>query len=161
MAVEIERKFLLASDAWREGARGQVFRQGYLCISQDATVRVRHAGTRAYLTIKGATAGMSRAEFEYDIPVADAEALLRDHCLKPLIEKTRYEVPFAGKTWTVDVFEGANAGLVVAEIELNHGDEQVTLPPWIGTEVTDDPRYRNSALVSEPMNGEGATGEGI
>lgn len=154
MALEIERKFLVASDAWRAGARGQKFRQGYLCMSQDATVRVRHAGDRAYLTIKGATAGMTRAEFEYDIPVADAEALLRDHCMKPLIEKTRYEVPFDGKTWTVDVFEGLNDGLIVAEIELAHGEEQITLPPWAGAEVTDDPRYRNSALVAEPMTGE-------
>lgn len=154
MAVEIERKFLVASDAWREGAQGQKFRQGYLCISRDATVRVRHAGERAYLTIKGATAGMSRAEFEYDIPVADAEAMLQDHCLKPLIEKTRYEVPYEGKVWTVDVFEGENAGLIVAEIELDHGEEDIPLPPWAGAEVTDDPRYRNSALVAAPMTGD-------
>lgn len=161
MAIEIERKFLVVSEAWREGAKGRRFRQGYLCVSADATVRVRHAEERAFLTVKGATAGMSRAEFEYDIPLADAEVLLRDHCLKPLIEKTRYEVPFDGKVWTVDVFEGANAGLVVAEIELSDDAEQISLPPWIGVEVTDDPRYRNSALVSEPMKGEGATGEGI
>lgn len=154
MAVEIERKFLVASDAWREGARGETFRQGYLCISQDATVRVRIAGERAYLTIKGATAGMSRAEFEYDIPVADAEAMLQDHCLKPLIEKTRYDVPYAGKVWTVDVFGGENAGLIVAEIELDHGEEDFSLPPWAGAEVTDDPRYRNSALVAAPMTGD-------
>ncbi|MEP9375259.1 CYTH domain-containing protein [Aquabacter sp. CN5-332] len=156
MPVEIERKFLVCSDAWREGAHGQRFSQGYLCISENATVRVRHAGARAFITVKGSTEGMSRAEFEYEIPVADADALLRDHCLKPLIEKTRYDVPFAGKTWTVDVFEAGNEGLVVAEIELSHDTEKVALPPWIGEEVTDDPRYRNSALVSEPMTGNGA-----
>ncbi|WP_127091929.1 CYTH domain-containing protein [Aquabacter cavernae] len=153
MAVEIERKFLVASDAWREGAKGQRFRQGYLCVSTDATVRVRHAGERAYLTVKGATSGISRAEFEYEIPPADAEVMLRDHCLKPLIEKTRYEVSFAGKLWTVDVFEGENDGLIVAEVELVHGAEVVDLPPWIGEEVTDDPRYRNSALISAPITG--------
>ncbi|MBA4790955.1 MAG: CYTH domain-containing protein [Rhizobiales bacterium] len=153
MAVEIERKFLVVSDSWREGARGRQFRQGYLCVAQDATVRIRHAGEQAYITVKGATSGMSRAEFEYEIPIADAEAMLRDHCLKPIIEKTRYEVVFGGKTWTVDVFEGENDGLIVAEIELAHGAEHVPLPPWVGEEVTDDPRYRNSSLISAPITG--------
>ncbi|MEW6254605.1 MAG: CYTH domain-containing protein [Pseudomonadota bacterium] len=153
MAVEIERKFLVVSDSWREGARGRRFRQGYLCVAADATVRVRHAEDRAFLTVKGATSGMSRAEFEYQIPPADAEVMLRDHCLKPLIEKVRYEVSFAGKLWTIDVFEGENDGLIVAEIELEHGIEDVPLPPWVGEEVTDDPRYRNSSLISAPMSG--------
>ncbi len=153
MPVEIERKFLVSSDAWREGARGQRFSQGYLSISKTSTVRVRRAGARAFITVKGSTAGLSRAEFEYEIPVEDADVLLRDHCLKPLIEKVRYDVPYGGKTWTVDVFEAANAGLIVAEVELAHAEEQVAMPPWAGEEVTDDPRYRNSSLVSEPMNG--------
>lgn len=155
MPVEIERKFLVESEAWREGAKGTAFRQGYLCISGLSTVRVRRAGDKAFLTVKGSTEGLSRAEFEYDIPVEDADILLRDHCLKPLIEKTRYEVPFAGKTWTVDVFEAENEGLILAEVELSHDDEKVELPPWAGAEVTDDPRYRNSSLVSEPMAGSG------
>ncbi|TCT08108.1 CYTH domain-containing protein [Aquabacter spiritensis] len=153
MPVEIERKYLVTSDAWREDMAGTPYRQGYMCVSELATVRVRQAGERAFLTIKGATAGLSRAEFEYEIPVPDAEIMLRDHCTKPLIEKTRYEVPFGGKIWTVDVFDAANAGLIVAEVELTHADEQVQIPPWAGREVTDDPRYRNSSLISDPMNG--------
>lgn len=154
MAVEIERKFLVTDDRWREGATGERYCQGYLCISADATVRVRLAGAVGFITVKGSTAGMSRAEFEYEIPAPDAEAMLRDHCAKPLIEKERFTLTFEGKTWTVDVFSAANQGLVVAEVELEDAEEQVPLPPWVGEEVTDDPRYRNSSLVSAPMTGE-------
>ena len=153
MPVEIERKFLVVSDAWRANALGERYSQGYLCISRDATVRIRIAGSRAFITVKGGTEGISRSEFEYPIPVAHAEEMLRDHCVKPLITKVRYAVPVAGKTWTVDVFEGDNAGLIVAEVELDHADEDVVLPAWAGLEVTDDPRYRNSALIAAPMNG--------
>ncbi len=151
MAVEVERKFLVTSDAWRGHATGARFSQGYLAIGDDSTVRIRLAGDKAFITVKGPTTGMSRPEFEYAIPVADAQVMLRDLCVRPLIEKTRYDVPFAGKTWSVDVFDAENAGLVVAEVELLHAEEQVELPPWVGEEVTDDPRYRNSALVSAPM----------
>lgn len=151
MAVEVERKFLVKSDSWREGARGCRIRQGYLCIGEDATVRIRSAGERAFITVKSKTEGISRAEFEYTIPSEDAARMLEDLCAKPIIEKVRYEVPFAGKTWTVDVFEADNTGLIVAEIELTGPDEQVELPPWVGEEVTYDPRYRNSALVSAPL----------
>lgn len=153
MPVEIERKFLVVSDTWRATAEGERYSQGYLCVSKDATVRIRIAGPRAFITVKGSTEGISRSEFEYLIPVPHAEDMLRDHCIKPLIDKVRYAVPFAGKTWTVDVFEGENAGLIVAEVELDSADEQVSLPDWIGREVTDDPRYRNSALIAAPMNG--------
>lgn len=155
MPVEIERKFLVTCDDWRTGATGRRFRQGYLSLAENATVRVRRAGEDAFLTIKGQTEGISRAEFEYPIPPAHADAMLAELCLKPIIQKVRYDVDFAGKRWTVDVFEAENAGLVVAEVELAHPDEPVTLPPWVGEEVTFDPRYRNSALVNAPM-GEGA-----
>ncbi|MDE1567909.1 CYTH domain-containing protein [Aquabacter sediminis] len=160
MPIEIERKFLVRDDRWREGASGERYCQGYLCISADATVRIRLAGRVGYITVKGSTEGMSRAEFEYEIPGPDAEAMLRDHCAKPLIEKERFTLDYQGKTWTVDVFAAANQGLVVAEVELEHAQEQVPLPPWVGEEVTDDPRYRNSALVSAPMNGEEAPPRG-
>ncbi len=151
MAVEVERKFLVTSDDWRAGAKGDRFSQGYLAIGDDSTVRIRLAGDKAFITVKGPTTGMSRPEFEYAIPVDDARTMLRDLCVQPLIEKTRYDVPFGGKLWSVDEFDGENAGLVVAEVELAHPEEQVPLPPWVGEEVTDDPRYRNSALVSAPM----------
>lgn len=151
MAVEIERKFLVLGDDWRRGAVGERYCQGYLCISSDTTVRIRRAGPVAYITVKGTSCGPSRPEYEYEIPVADADAMLRDHCCKPLIDKVRYTVPYGGKIWTIDVFEKLNDGLILAEVELNSEDEIICLPPWIGKEVTDDPRYRNSALVSAPL----------
>lgn len=151
MAVEVERKFLVTSEGWREGAKACPIRQGYLCLEADATVRVRMAGERAFITVKGKTAGMSRSEFEYAIPPADAQAMLDELCIRPLIEKVRYSVTHAGRLWTIDVFEAANAGLVMAEVELQSPDEVVELPSWVGEEVTYDPRYRNSALVSEPQ----------
>ncbi|MFG1463824.1 CYTH domain-containing protein [Xanthobacter sp. DSM 24535] len=153
MPVEVERKFLVTSDAWRQDARGALFSQGYLCIGPECTVRIRRAGDKAFITVKGRTEGMSRPEFEYEIPLDHAELMLAEQCMKPLIEKTRYELDFAGKLWTVDVFEAENKGLVLAEVELTDPQEQVDLPPWIGAEVTDDPRYRNSSLVNAPMTG--------
>jgi adenylate cyclase len=149
--VEIERKFLVVSDAWRSGRPGQRFCQGYLAGDQGVTVRVRRAGSKAYVTIKGKGDGLVRPEFEYEVPVGDAEAMLRGLCRRPLIEKTRHEVVHAGHLWQVDEFAGANKGLIVAEVELSHRDEVVELPNWAGAEVTFDPRYRNSALVAWPM----------
>lgn len=151
MAVEVERKFLVTSDGWRANANGSCFCQGYIDTSDDTTVRIRIAGERAFITVKGPSQGMSRAEFEYPIPLADAKVMLRDLCRQPLIEKMRYDVPYGGKLWSVDVFGAENSGLVVAEVELDHPAEHVPLPPWVGEEVTEDPRYRNSALVSAPM----------
>jgi len=150
MGMEIERKFLLRDDTWREEADpGTVFRQGYLGSDPERTVRVRLAGERAWLTIKGASHGARRAEFEYAIPVDDAQQLL-GLCLPTVIDKTRYRVTDAGHTWEVDVFAGANAPLVLAEVELTHDDEAVHLPAWIGDEVTGDPRYQNSQLSRQP-----------
>ncbi|QIF06236.1 CYTH domain-containing protein [Roseimicrobium sp. ORNL1] len=149
MGQEIERKFLVVGDSWREGAEGTLYRQGYLAKDKERTVRVRVAGTKAYLTIKGCTKGTSRAEYEYEIPLLDAEELL-DLCEGPLVEKTRHKIPHAGHTWEVDVFHGDNEGLIMAEVELKSEDEQVEMPGWAGKEVSDDSRYYNSSLSKKP-----------
>jgi CYTH domain-containing protein len=152
MKLEIERKFLLSSDAWRDGATGTLYRQGYLCTDPERTVRVRLGGDMAILAIKGAGDGLARPEFEYPLPPEEAAALLDGLCLQPLVEKYRYLVPFAGLTWEVDEFLGANAGLSLAEVELERVDQTVPLPPWIGLEVTGDPRYYNAWLVRHPFS---------
>jgi adenylate cyclase len=152
MGLEIERKFLVAGDSWRSRAdTGTPLAQGYLCSGQGRTVRVRLADDRAWLTIKGPTEGMTRQEFEYPIPAADAGEILA-LCEGTVIEKTRYRVPHAGCVWEVDVFAGANAPLVVAEVELAHAEQEVALPDWVGREVTDDVRYRNSSLAQRPFS---------
>lgn len=151
MAREIERKFLVDHDAWtHDPSQGTQYRQGYLSADPARVVRVRVAGAGAYLTIKGPTTGVTRAEFEYPIPVADAQLLLDTLCIRPLIEKTRYRVPFGGRMWEVDEFVGENAGLITAEVELDEATALVALPPWIGREVSDDPRYFNSNLAQHP-----------
>jgi CYTH domain-containing protein len=148
--TEIERKFLVASDAWRSGAVGQPYRQGYLSTDPDRTVRVRMAGDAGYLTVKGRTEGAARAEYEYPVPREHAEEMLDRLALRPLIEKTRYLIPFGGLIWEVDEFSGDNAGLVLAEVELADERQAVALPPWVGREVTGDPRYANASLVARP-----------
>lgn len=148
MAVEIERKFLVTGDGWRHGP-GRRLVQGYLSDAGSATVRVRIDGERAFLTIKGPDAGPARLEFEYAVTLADAEAMLA-LCRRPLVEKRRHEVAHAGHLWEVDVFEGENAGLVLAEVELSAEDQPVELPSWVGREVTDDLRYRNANLPLPP-----------
>jgi adenylate cyclase len=150
MPVEIERRFLVVSDGWRGKAIGQRFCQGYLARADGVTVRVRRAGARAYLTVKGEPNGLVRPEFEYEVPVEEAEAMFK-LCRRPLIEKTRYEVSHAGLVWHVDEFEGDNAGLVLAEVELDHPDQPVARPPWLGPEVSHDPRFRNSRLSDTPQ----------
>ncbi len=151
MAKEIERKFLVNGDEWRKGATGSVYHQGYLCHTPERTVRVRLATGRGFVTIKGVTKGAVRDEFEYEVPAADAKAMLAHLCEKPLIEKTRYLVKHAGLTWEIDEFHGDNAGLIVAEVELQSADQQIEKPAWIGLEVTDDPRYYNANLVNRPF----------
>lgn len=148
MGDEIERKFLVTGDGWRVG-RSTKYVQGYLSRDPGRTVRVRQAGEKAFITVKGAATGVSRKEFEYAIPVADAEAMFQ-LCVGPLIEKTRTVVEFEGKKWEVDEFHGDNAGLVVAEIELRSEDEQFVSPPWVGREVSSDRRYFNSSLTQHP-----------
>ena len=150
MATEIERKFLVRHTDFLAGARGQWLCQGYLCHDPEATVRVRIEEENAWLTLKGITRGATRREFEYSIPLADARVMLDEMCPAGRIEKTRYFVELAPHTWEVDVFEGDNAGLVVAEIELNDEQEHFTRPDWLGPEVTDDPRYYNSELSRYP-----------
>ncbi len=150
MPVEIERKFLVRG-AWpRDGARSRHLRQGYLSDSGLASVRVRLAGERAFLTVKDGAEGAVRREYEYEIPPEDATEMLDRLCRPPLIEKTRYEVEHAGLLWEVDVFEGANHGLILAEVELTTPDEPVDIPSWAAIEVTSDRRYRNAYLSRHP-----------
>ncbi len=149
MPSEIERKFLVANNSWRDGSPGTMIAQGYLSQEPDRTVRVRIGGEKAWLTIKGRSEGISRAEFEYAIPLEDARELLA-MCLPSVIEKTRHEVSHAGHLWEVDVFHGANEGLVIAEVEL--ADESISpeLPPWVGAEVSAEACYFNSCLAVLP-----------
>jgi adenylate cyclase len=152
MGIEIERKFLVNGDAWRTLADGTVYRQGYLCVERGRTVRVRIAGETAFLTIKGKSSGLSRMEYEYPIPLADADVLLTTLCEQPIIEKKRYKISWQGFVWEVDEFFGDNAGLLVAEIELAAEDQAFNKPPWVGMEVSDDRRYYNSCLVKNPYS---------
>ena len=149
--LEIERKFLLRNDGWRAAVRSSTrMVQGYLNDERQCSVRVRIAGQAAWLNLKGVTLGAQRLEFEYPIPLANAERMLDSLTCKPLIEKIRHLVDFGEHTWEVDEFAGANAGLIVAEIELNDPDEAFALPDWAGAEVTDDPRYYNTCLAANP-----------
>ncbi len=150
MGTEIERKFLVKDNSWRALARGVKYRQGYLNSAKERTVRVRTIDDKGYLTIKGITSGASRAEYEYEIPVAEAGALLNDLCEKPLIEKSRYKIEFKGFVWEVDEFFGENQGLIVAEVELESENQTFEKPVWIGEEVTGDPKYFNSNLINNP-----------
>jgi len=149
---EIEHKFLVVSDVWKKGATGVEVRQGFLNTDPDRTVRVRVAAGAAYLTIKGRRIGPEAPEFEYPIPVTDAEYVLEHLCLRPLIEKTRYRVDFGGHTWEVDEFHGVNQGLVIAEIELERAGQPFEKPDWVGEDVTGDPRYSNARLVERPYS---------
>lgn len=150
MAKEIERKFLIKSTEYRHLAEAVNYRQGYICIFEEKVVRIRLAGDKAYITIKGAATGYTRDEFEYEIPPDDARQMLDKFCKKPLIEKTRRVIALTDKTWVVDEFDGENEGLTVAEVELLFPDEPFEIPVWIGREVTGDPRYNNSNLVINP-----------
>ncbi len=154
MGIEIERKFLVKGDGWKAAAgEGVACRQGYLDSRQGTTVRVRVIGEEAFLTIKGATSGITRSEFEYEIPVADAAEMLA-LCGEAVVEKRRYFIKHAGMVWELDVFSGANTGLVMAEIELETEDQFFDPPEWVGFEVSADPRYRNGQLARRPF-GEG------
>jgi CYTH domain-containing protein len=160
MASEIERKFLVNRELWPAQDKGVLYRQGYLSVERERTVRVRIAGRHAFITIKGETRGVERLEFEYEIPVADATVMLDQLCLRPLIEKTRFKVDVGGHVWEVDEFHGDNEGLLLAEIELAASDQKFEMPPWAGTEVSGDPRYFNSNLILEPYTRWGNVGRG-
>jgi CYTH domain-containing protein len=153
MRTEIERKFLVRGDGWRRaGAKAKPIHQGYLYADDDISIRVRRTGEHAYLTVKGTQVGATRAEYEYEIPVGDAQDMLKSLCQPPLIEKVRHSLVRGDVTWEIDVFEGANAGLIVAEVELESEDQRLDLPEWIGQEVTDDPRYLNANLAKKPFS---------
>jgi len=152
VGVEIERKFLVEGDAWRTQGEATLLRQGYLSLDPARTVRVRIDGENAFLTIKGKSVGASRGEWEYPIPVPDAAELLDSLCQQPLVEKFRHRIASGPHTWEVDEFLGANAGLVVAEIELASEDEAFEKPDWLGREVTGDARYFNSRLIQHPYS---------
>jgi adenylate cyclase len=159
MPLEIERKFLVDGDAWRTQARSRVrYRQGYLAGSDRCSVRVRIGGDSAWLGLKARVVGPARQEFEYCIPVVEAEQILDSLCAEGAVEKVRHRVPFDAHEWEVDEFVGENAGLVLAEIELSHEDEQFVRPPWIGLEVTDDARYYSSSLAVCPWRRWSAAG---
>ncbi|MDC8773675.1 CYTH domain-containing protein [Roseateles albus] len=151
MGIEIERKFLVIGEAWKLHDAGEYISQGYLNRDPARTVRVRIKGEQAWLTVKGQSIGASRAEFEYEVPLRDAEQMLA-LCDGPRVEKIRRQVPFGGMNWELDEFLGDNAGLVVAEIELSSPDQQFDLPPWLGQEVTEETRYFNSQLATHPFS---------
>lgn len=151
MGKEIERKFLINGDDWRALAQGTMYRQGYLNSAKERTVRVRTVGDRAFLTIKGITVGATRAEYEYEIPFGDCNALLDNLAENPLIEKKRYKIKQGEFVWEIDEFFGDNQGLIVAEIELVSEDQAFDKPRWVGEEVTGDPRYFNSNLIKHPF----------
>jgi adenylate cyclase len=150
MSVEIERKFLVRGSDWKKLGQAVAIRQGYLSSDRDRIVRVRIEDAAATLTIKGRTTGITRGEWEYPIPVEDADELLNGLCERPLIEKTRTRITHDGMVWEVDEFFGDNLGLVVAEIELTSEEQTFSKPDWIGAEVTDDARYFNANLLRHP-----------
>jgi adenylate cyclase len=153
VGIEIERKFLVHGTPWQAWDAGTAvhLRQGYLCSGSAAVVRVRSMGVRAVLTIKGEQVGATRAEYEYPIPLEDAREMLDQLCQDSVVEKTRYRVQHEGVPWVVDVFDGSNAGLVVAEVELEADDQHFSIPAWAGEEVTDEPRYLNVNLSRRPF----------
>lgn len=151
MPEEIERKFLVKNLNLETLERGLIIKQGYLPTSNETVVRVRLYGDNAFLTIKGKSKGATRSEFEYAIPVSEAHQMIEELCGKSLIEKTRYKLKHSGLTWEVDVFEGQNEGLTLAEVELESEDQEIDPPSWIGQEVTHDPRYYNANLVVNPF----------
>ncbi len=161
MALEIERKFLIRDESWRAVvARTERLRQGYVATTARASVRIRVSGERAWLGLKGRVMGASRPEYEYAVPLAEADEMLRNLCAEGHVEKLRHYVPHAGHEWEVDEFLGDNAGLVVAELELEREDERFERPGWLGLEVTHDERYYNSSLALAPWRQWGGQARG-
>lgn len=151
MAQEIERKFLVKGEGWRKLSSGVLYSQGYLSTVKERTVRIRIQNNEATLTIKSITKGISRSEFEYTIPLADAEIMLQQMTVQPIIKKYRYRIPVDDVVWEIDEFLGANQGLIIAELELQSPDQIFRLPDWVGQEVSSDPRYYNNNLVKKPF----------
>ncbi len=151
MATEIERKFLVLNEDWQVHINAELqIVQGYLATNEFSSTRIRIQNDKANINIKSATLGITRSEFEYAIPVVDAQSMIDDLCIKPVIEKTRYIVKYMHHTWEIDVFSGDNEGLIVAEIELSSPDEAFEKPSWLGKEVSNDARYYNVCLVKNP-----------
>ncbi len=151
MGIEIERKFLIINDSWRSLGLGKVYKQGYIAtVDKMTTIRVRIIGEEAYLTIKSKTEGISRNEFEYPIPLEDAQMMLDTLCDRPLIEKIRYKINYDNLLWEVDEFQGENQGLIIAEVELENESQTINIPDWVGKEVSHDPRYYNVNLAKHP-----------
>ncbi|MGB1206319.1 MAG: CYTH domain-containing protein [Chitinophagales bacterium] len=151
MGIEIERKFLVTNESWKEKTKGILYRQGYLNSEKTRTVRVRTIEEKGFLTIKGISIGAKRAEYEYEIPLADAIALLK-MCEKPIISKHRHKLDFEGMVWEIDEFHGENEGLIIAEIELESETQAFAFPEWLGQEVTHDIKYFNSNLIKNPFS---------
>jgi len=148
--MEIERKFKVLTDDYKHLAKPLAVAQGYLNSDKNRVVRVRIMDKQAFITIKSANIGISRSEYEYEIPLPDGKEILENLCEKPIIEKNRYKIIFQNKLWEVDEFLGDNQGLVLAEIELNFENEKFDKPDWIGEEVSEDSRYFNSNLIKFP-----------
>jgi len=152
MALEIEHKFLVNSTVFRNMAEPMLYRQGYLAVLSDTIIRVRTTGAKAFITVKSRVSNLTRKEFEYEIPLDDAEKMLNEMCIGQVIEKYRYRIDYEGFSWEVDEFLGDNSGLIVAEIEVSDEKQEFEKPGWIDVEVTDDPRYLNSNLSKQPYN---------
>ncbi len=152
MAKEIERKFLVDLNKIGALEGGVTIKQGYISTSDKSVVRLRLIGQKAYLTLKGENQGISRSEFEYEIPVEDAHKIISELCSEGVVEKTRYLIQHANHTWEVDIFHGDNDGLIVAEIELRSEDEYFEKPSWVTAEVSDDAKYYNSSLLDNPFS---------
>jgi adenylate cyclase len=152
MALEIERKFIIDINKLEKLENGYDIKQGYIQTKDKTAVRVRVKGDEGFLTIKGENVGATRLEYEYPIPVVDANEMLDKLCGKPIIDKTRYLIQYKKHTWEIDIFHKENDGLIVAEVELESEDEIVELPEWIVKEVTDDSRYYNSNLLEHPYS---------
>jgi adenylate cyclase len=151
LAIEIERKYFVKSDQWKSLGERKFYKQGYLLIDKSKTIRVRTIDDQGFLTLKGASIGISRKEFEYEIPVEDANFMLTSLCEKPVIEKYRTKIEWCDLIWEVDEFIGENDGLVIAEVELKEENQKIDLPDWVGEEVSGNPRYNNSYLVKHPF----------
>jgi len=152
VAFETERRFLVKNDDWKRRASvGTAYRQGYIFTGENRTLRVRVAGNRGFLTLKGLHEGITRHEYDYEIPLAEAEEIMSVFCERTPVEKVRYTVEEAGTRWEVDVFSGANHGLVIAEVEISEEGESIELPGWAGEEVTGVARYLNVNLYLLPV----------
>lgn len=150
MAMEIEKKYLVLNNQYKSSAASALFRQGYLSVDLERSVRVRIYNGKGFLTVKGKTKSCSREEYEYEIPIEDAQRMLENLCIRPIIEKVRYFLTFEGRKWVIDEFSGVNEGLVIAEIELESEQQTFKKPEWVGLEITSDYRYFNSNLVEKP-----------